>query len=87
MVLRWSSVCWTVRLAYIHLYFHFWAITSKYQLIFTKLVMCIDIVEIWFEIANRQIASILDSVTDHDTSIFPFQDNNLSKSLNLICAN
>ena len=29
---------------------------SKCQLwIFTKLAMCIDIVEIWFEIANEQI--------------------------------
>ena len=31
-------------------------ILSKYESIFTKLSMCIDIVEIWFEIANRQIS-------------------------------
>ena len=31
---------------------------SKYQWIFTKLGMCIDIVDIWFEIANGQISSI-----------------------------
>ena len=34
---------------------------SKYQSIFTKLDMCIDIVEIWFGIANEQI-SIFDRV-------------------------
>ena len=28
---------------------------GKYQWIFTKLGMCIDIVEIWFEISNMQI--------------------------------
>ena len=28
---------------------------SKYQWIFTKFGMCIDIVEIWFAIADRQI--------------------------------
>ena len=31
---------------------------SKHQWIFTKLGMCIDIVEIWFGIANGQISSI-----------------------------
>ena len=35
--------------------FHFRMITSKHQWIFTKLGMCIDIVEIWFWIANGQI--------------------------------
>ena len=30
---------------------------SKYQWIFTKLGMCIDIVEIWFGIANGQISA------------------------------
>ena len=33
---------------------------SKYQWIFTKLDICIDIVEIWFDIANGQISSIFD---------------------------
>ena len=33
---------------------------SKHQWIFTKLSMCIDIVEIWFGIANGQISSIFD---------------------------
>ena len=31
---------------------------SKHQWIFTKFCMCIDIVEIWFAIANGQISSI-----------------------------
>ena len=34
---------------------------SKYQWIFTKLGMFIDIVEIWFGIANEQILSGFDS--------------------------
>ena len=105
-------------------------ITSKYQWVLTKLGMCIDIVEIWFGIANGQISSIFDSylpatcqyftfwmiilvsiygfspdlvcvlplwrsglgllmgnfrqffteLSVRDTSIFLFQDNNLSKS-------
>ena len=35
---------------------------SKHQWIFTKLGMCIDIVEIWFGIANGQISEIFDGV-------------------------
>ena len=35
---------------------------SKYQQIFIKLGVCIDIVELWFGIANGQISSILDRV-------------------------
>ena len=45
---------------------------SKYQCIFTKLGMCIDIVEICFWIANGQILSIF----ARNTFIFYFQDNN-----------
>ena len=40
--------------------------------------MCIDIVEIWFEIANGQISSILE-LSARDTPIFSFPDYNLSK--------
>ena len=36
---------------------------SKHQWIFTKLGMCINILEIWFGIANGQISSIIDGVT------------------------
>ena len=35
---------------------------SKHQRTFTKLGMCIDIVEIWFGIANWQISSNFDGV-------------------------
>ena len=35
---------------------------SKCQWIFTKLGMCIDIVEIWFGVANGQISSNFDRV-------------------------
>ena len=35
---------------------------SKYQWIFTKLVMCIDIVETWFGSTDGQISSIFDRV-------------------------
>ena len=35
---------------------------SKYQWIFTKLVVCIDMVEIWFGIAYGQISSKIDRV-------------------------
>ena len=41
---------------------HFWMNLSKHQLIFVKLGMCIDIVEIWFRIANGRISSIFDRV-------------------------
>ena len=34
---------------------------TKYQWIFTKLAVCIDIVDICFEIANGRILSIFDS--------------------------
>ena len=44
------------------LYFHFLIITCKYQWIFTKLGMCIDIVEVLFGIANGLISSIFDSL-------------------------
>ena len=62
MVSSWTSVCPSVRssarLSYVRPYFVFWTITSKYQWIFTKLGMSVDIVEIWFGIANGQ-SSIL----------------------------
>ena len=46
----------------VHQYFHFWRITSKPQWIFTKLCVCIDVVEIWFATVNGQISSIFDWV-------------------------
>ena len=35
---------------------------SKYQCIVTKLGVCIDVVKIWFGIANGQISSVCDNV-------------------------
>ena len=52
---------------------------STPQWIFTKLGMCIDIVEIWFGIANRQISSNFTELSARDTPIFSFPDYNLSK--------
>ena len=46
---------------------------SKHQWIFIKLGMCIDIVEIWFGIANGT------ELSARDTPIFSFPDYNLSK--------
>ena len=43
---------------------------GKYECIFTKLGMCIDILEIWFGIANEQISSILTEVSARHMSIF-----------------
>ena len=41
--------------------------------------MCIDIMEIWFGIANGQILSIFDELSARDMPIFSFPDYNLSK--------
>ena len=49
---------------------------SKYQWIFSKLGMCIDIREIWFEIDNRQN---LTRVIGPLLSVLTFPDDNLSK--------
>ena len=65
---------------------------TKYRWIFTKFGICIDIVAIWFRIANGQISSILTEVSASNTSIFSFSDDKLSKyelnglSSNLVCA-
>ena len=48
---------------------------SKYQCIFAKLGMCIDIVDIWFGIANGQNLLIFNRVTCSRH----VRDNNLSK--------
>ena len=73
-------------------YFRFWMIMSKYQWIFTKLGMCIDIVEIWFGIAKGQISSIFDSLSylPRTHPYFGFRTITLSNSqqifTKLICA-
>ena len=52
---------------------------SKYQWIFTKLGVCIDIVETSFGIADVQIPSISAELSASDTSVFSFLDDNFSK--------
>ena len=52
---------------------------SKHQWILTKHGMCIDIVEIWFGIANGQISSNFTELAARDMPIFSFPDDNLSK--------
>ena len=46
---------------------------SKLQWIFTKLSMCIDIVEIWFGIANGQISSTFDGYLPKTCPYFRFR--------------
>ena len=82
MVSRWASVCPSVRPSYVcpSVRFSFPDDNlSKHQWIFTKLGMCIDIVEIWFGIANGQIRPIFTELYARDTPIFSFPGDNLSK--------
>ena len=61
MVSNWTSVCLSVRLSVSRTSICFSFLDnnlSKCQWIFIKLGMCIDIVKIWFGIANGQILSI-----------------------------
>ena len=58
--------------------FRFQTIMSKYQWVFAKLGICIDIMEIWFRIIIGQISSIFDNNLP-TTSVFSFAYNNLSK--------
>ena len=73
MVSRWTSVCLSVHPSVVRLSVHLSLFPddnlSKHQWIFTKLGMCIEIVEIWFGIADRQISSIFYGV------ICPRHDN------------
>ena len=55
-------------------------ILRKYQWIFTKLSLCIDIVQIWFGMLMGKFRHFLTELSTCDTSIFLFQDNNFSKS-------
>ena len=51
---------------------------------FTKLSVCIDIVEIWFGIANVQILSNFDKVICLRHAHILFPDDNLSKCQRLL---
>ena len=46
---------------------------SKYEWIFIKLCICIDIMELWFGIANGQILSIFDDYLPETRPYFHFQ--------------
>ena len=48
-------------------------------MIFTKPGICIDIVDIWFVIANGQISSNFYGVSARDMPIFSFPEDNFSK--------
>ena len=52
---------------------------SKYQWIFTKLGMCIDVVETWYGIADGQIPLIFVSVICTRHVRISFLDDNFSK--------
>ena len=76
-------MCLSVRQSYVRPsvrpFFRFRVITSKHQWIFFKLGMCIDIMVIWFGIANGQISLFFTELSARDTPIFSFPDDNLSK--------
>ena len=78
----WMSVCLSVRLSVVRPSVRILFPDdnlSKSQWIFTKLGMCIDIVEIWFGIVNGRISSNFDGVICQNTPIFSFPGDNLSK--------
>ena len=94
MVSRWTSVCLSVCQSYVRLSVRFSFSGDnlcKHQWIFTKLGICIDIVEIWFGIANRQISSNFDgSYLSETCPYFRFRMitrvNVNGFSPNLVCA-
>ena len=82
MVSRWTFGCLSVRSSVVRpsVRFSFLDdILSKQQWVFTKLGMCIDIVEIWFGIVNGQISSKFDGIICSYTTKFSFPDDKLSK--------
>ena len=82
MVSHWTSVCPSIRLSVVRLSIRISfpdENLSKHQWIFTKLGVCIDIVEICFGIANGQISSNFDGVTCPRQAQFSFPDDNLSQ--------
>ena len=79
MVLHWTAVCLSVGCPSVSFSFPDDNL-SKHQLIFTKLGMCIDIVDIWSGIANGQISSNFNGVIfPRHAHIFSFPDGILSK--------
>ena len=59
---------------------------SKHQWIFTKLGICIGIVEVWFGIANGQISSNFDgSYLPETRPYFRFPDDNENPEISKMC--
>ena len=83
MVSCWTSLCLSVLRQSLRFSFPDDNL-SKHQWIFTKFGMCIDIVEIWFGIANGQIRRILTELSAQDMPIFSFPNDNLSKSQGIL---
>ena len=78
MVSRWSCVYPSVSpISVSLLVFSIPDDNSEYQWIFTKLGMCIDIVEISFLMGK--FCQFLTELSAHNMSDFLFQDGNLSK--------
>ena len=80
MVSRWTSVCLSVLPSVVRPSVRISLPDdnlSKHQWIFIKLGMWIDIVEIWFRIANGHICQILTELSARDTPIFSFPNNNV----------
>ena len=75
------SVCVSVSLSYARLSVILFPDNklSKCQWIFTKLCVCIDIVEIWFGIVNGHISSIFDRVICLRQAHISFSDDNFCK--------
>ena len=84
MVSRWTFVCLSVCLSIVHPSVRFSFLDdnlSKHQWIFTKSGVCIDIMEIWYGIANGQISSYFDGVI---CPFFFILGQNLSKSQGIL---
>ena len=80
MVSRWMSVCLSVRASVRPSRFSFLDDNlSKLQWIFTKLGMCIDIVEVWLGLLMGKFRQFLTELSAQDTPIFSFPGDNLSK--------
>ena len=82
MVSRWTSVCLSIRQSYVHPSVHFLFPDdnlSKHQWIFTKLGMCIDIVDIWLGLLMGKFRQIFTELSAQDMPIFSFPNDNLSK--------
>ena len=72
----------SVRLSIVHPYVRFLFPDdnlSKHQWIFTKLGICIDIMEIWYGIVLGKFRLIFTELSALDTPICLFLDENLSK--------